>query len=220
VFCLKCGTELPDDSQFCKKCGTALTTDVTSDGAAVAAAPKAAQETAHPEVSPSAQIPVAVTAQKKHRVAIWILVPLLLLVIWWAATSHNPGAEQVRQIVKQEQKFTLPQESFNVPALSSQAYKFSAPAGSADVRIEGHFSASGGLGNDIEVFVMNEDSYANWQNRHATQPYFSSGRVTQGTFDVQLPSDTGTYYLVFNNRFSLLTPKTIHADATFHYALF
>jgi uncharacterized membrane protein YvbJ len=25
VFCTKCGTELPDDSQYCRKCGHALT---------------------------------------------------------------------------------------------------------------------------------------------------------------------------------------------------
>jgi hypothetical protein len=211
---------VPDDSQFCRKCGTALNVTVTTSGTATATAPAIAQETAPPQVTPPAQVPVAVTAQKKRGVAIWILVPLLLLVIWWAATSHNPGAKQVRQIVRQEQKFTLPQESFSVPALTSQAYQFSAPAGSASVRIEGHFRASGGLGNDIEVFVMNEDSYANWQNRHATRTYFSSGRMTQGTFDVELPSDAGTYYLVFNNRFSLLTQKTINAEATFHYTRF
>jgi hypothetical protein len=33
--------------------------------------------------------------------------------------------------------------------------------------------------------------------------------VTVGTIDVNLPSDTATYYLVFNNRFSLFPKKPL-----------
>lgn len=39
MFCTKCGTDLPDDSQFCRKCGQQLSsTAVTVSGAAVAPA--------------------------------------------------------------------------------------------------------------------------------------------------------------------------------------
>ena len=32
MFCNKCGTELPDDSQFCRKCGQSLTVGPTAQG--------------------------------------------------------------------------------------------------------------------------------------------------------------------------------------------
>ena len=39
MFCSKCGTETPDDSQFCRKCGKALSVTSTSSEAAAAVAP-------------------------------------------------------------------------------------------------------------------------------------------------------------------------------------
>jgi hypothetical protein len=41
--------------------------------------------------------------------------------------------------------------------------------------------------------------------------------VTVGTIDVNLPSNVATYYLVFNNRFSLFAQKTVDVDVTLAY---
>jgi len=78
--------------------------------------------------------------------------------------------------------------------------------------MKGHFTASGGAGNDIEVFVVNEDEYTNWQNGHPTKALYSSGKVTQDSINLTLPAEAATYYVVFNNKFSLLAPKAIEAD--------
>jgi hypothetical protein len=32
--------------------------------------------------------------------------------------------------------------------------------------LQGNFTASGGLGNDVEAFVLSEADFVNWQNGH------------------------------------------------------
>jgi len=59
----------------------------------------------------------------------------------------------------------------------------------------------------------------NWQNGHKTRTLYNSGRVTQSGIEVQLPSSTGICYLVFDNRFSILTPKAIQANVKMNYVL-
>lgn len=82
--------------------------------------------------------------------------------------------------------------------------------------VEGTFTASGG-NNDIEVFVLDESQYMNWQNGHKFDATYSSGRVTAGKLNIQLPQEPGTYYVVFSNRFSYITNKAVVADVKLHY---
>lgn len=107
--------------------------------------------------------------------------------------------------------------AFTVPQLGVKYHKFSVPAGATDVKIQGRFRASGGPGNDIEVALMNDDEFVNWQNHHTVTAIYSSEKVTQGTVNVSLPSDAGTYYLIFNNRFSLVSPKAVEDNLALQY---
>jgi hypothetical protein len=91
------------------------------------------------------------------------------------------------------------------------------PAAGYNANLKGHFSATGGFNNDIEAFVMTEDDYVNWQNGHTVKTLYSSGRVTQESVNIPLPSDAGTYYLVFSNKFSLLIPKAVGANVNLTY---
>ena len=57
----------------------------------------------------------------------------------------------------------------------------------------------------------------NWQNRHSAKTFYNSGKVTVGNISVDLPSGAATFYLVFDNRFSLLSQKNIQVNATLTY---
>src|SRR5258708_36602150 len=94
--------------------------------------------------------------------------------------------------------------AFTVPAHSAKQYKFVVPAGASAVSLEGHFTATGGPRNSIEVWLMNDDQFVNWANRHPLQAIYSSQRGTQGTLTTTLPPDGGAYQGVFNNELSLL----------------
>jgi zinc-ribbon domain len=206
MFCSKCGVDLPDDSQFCRKCGQAQSVTSASRGAAAAVAP--------------ARIPVAARLPK------WVLPFVLLVVVcgvvWHfslnAFGGHATASQPLQQPPVQLHKVSLPLGAFTVGALASNNYTFTAPAGAFDVTLKGHFAATGGSGNDIEVFVLSEDEFVNWQNGHPAKTFFNSEKITQDSINLTLPSEAASYHVVFNNKFSLLTPKAVQAniDLTFY----
>jgi zinc-ribbon domain len=215
MFCPKCGSEHPDDSQFCRKCGQGLavpvtSTGVTSVGAGAAVAPARIPEVAPQPAKPLVRAPFAIAG-----------VLLLLLLIYGYNSSQranpNPAVNPVDRIVKQERTVTAKNPDLHVNALSFSSFKLEVPTGATSVNLHGNFTASGGLTNDVEVFVMSENDFVNWQNRHEAKTFYNSGKVTVGTINVNLPADAGTYYLVFNNRFSLLTQRTVLVDAALTY---
>lgn len=81
------------------------------------------------------------------------------------------------------------------------------PVPAEGIRIKGRFRAQGGSGNDIEMFVLDEDGFENWKNGHRVSPFYNSGRLTVASFDFTLGQ--GQFYLVLNNKFSWLTPKAV-----------
>jgi len=202
MFCSTCGTQTSDDSQFCRKCGRALSgaTAVSSTGAAAA-----------PALAP---VPATKTISK---VAVWILLSLAALVIWRAATSHGPGARELQRLAKQQHTENISDSTLTVNATGFSSFKVVVPPGASNVHLQGSFGANGGFGNDIEVYVLSEQDFINWDNGHASKALYNSGKVTVGTLDVVLPDNTGTYYLVFNNKFSLLTRKGVRVIANLIY---
>jgi hypothetical protein len=107
--------------------------------------------------------------------------------------------------------------AFTVGAGSSSYFRFSVPATATNVFVDGHFAATGGASNDIEVYVLNANEFVDFQNHHQTATFYGSQRETQNSISAVLPSGAGTYYLVFNNGFSLLTAKAVQASAVLHY---
>jgi hypothetical protein len=101
---------------------------------------------------------------------------------------------------------TIVDQTFPVGAHQYNYYKFSL---TVPGRVTGHFSASGGA-NDIDVWVVDEDGFANFTNNHQVRTFYQSGYVTAGTIDLRLNS--GTYYVIFSNSKALLTNKVVTAN--------
>jgi hypothetical protein len=197
MYCTQCRTELPDGSQFCSKCGHAMTA-----------------------VGKPKDLPVSGIA------AIIALVLLVLVVsakiISVASAPHMPVVPQsdlpsVAQYVPQPRSQPITNTAFTVNAAAYSYFAFSVPENTTNVFVDGHFAATGGSGNDIEVYILNADEFVNFQNHHQTQTFYNSQRATQNSINAVLPSGAGAYYLVFNNGFSLLTPKAVQASAVLHY---
>jgi len=212
VFCPKCGTETQDDSQFCRKCGRGLAVAASTTGAGAAVAP--------------ARIPDPKPQEKRRRkllrtpYAITGVLLLIFVVYGYNAsqrTSSNPNANPIDRIVKQQHTTTMSNPNIVINPLSFHYYKLDVPAGATSILLHGDFTASGGLSNDIEVFLFPEDDFVNWQNGHNAKTFYQSGKVTVGTINVNLPATAATYYLVFSNRKSLLTQRNVRVDATLTY---
>lgn len=105
---------------------------------------------------------------------------------------------------------TIVKEQFAVGPGRYNVYKIDVNLWLLAGKLSGVFNAYGGTGNDIEVFIVDENGYALWQKGNAVFTYYSSGRVSSGSIDVSLSK--GIYYMVFSNIFSIFSTKTVLAD--------
>ena len=95
------------------------------------------------------------------------------------------------------------------------SYSATAPTGSNNCKITGSFSARGG-NDDIIVYVVDQNEFANLQNGENFNVYYSTPQQISGNFNVGIPCDK-TIYLVFSNTFSIITSKTVTVKADFEY---
>jgi hypothetical protein len=113
---------------------------------------------------------------------------------------------------------TLLSGSMAVNAPSYSYVQFEVPNGATDVTVTGNFVASGGMGNDIKVYIMSSTDFLNWQNGHQASAYYDSGKVTAGDLSLSLPAGQ-SYYLIFDNTFSIISGKTVSGTITLTYSL-
>lgn len=102
--------------------------------------------------------------------------------------------------------------AIDIPASKYRTYTFTVNDPRPCV-LQGRVLGLAGGNKDIEVLVFNEDGLINWKNNNSAQTIFNGGQATATTINAQLPGP-GTYHLVLNNAFSLLTDKTVQINAT------
>ncbi len=195
MICPKCKAEQLDNAKFCSQCAAPLVAPIT-----------------------------------KSRIPTWVAVGLLLALIFigmavWNTMQEN---ERLRTNLRRVSAppAVIPQPTMHSVPLTNGAatvnasgftwYKFEVPQNANNVAVDGHFTASGGMGNDIVCFILDEDGFTNFKNGHPSSTYYNSGKVTQAKIQARNLS-AGTYYIILDNRFSLLTPKAVQIQATLTY---
>jgi hypothetical protein len=165
---------------------------------------------------------------------LWLLLLVLLGVIVWAVSSDSSGAQQLQESIGLKQDRIILDNTFSVGAHTFRYYKFSLPEGSVNVAIVGQFksaaetqnanrrmdttkSGDSATDNDIEVLVLTEPAFTVWQNGYDTGSIYDSGKIVEGKVQSDIPAGAGIYYLVFSNKQSPKTPKTIHASVVLRY---
>jgi hypothetical protein len=202
VICPKCQFEQPDNSKFCSQCAA----------------------------------PLADSGQKviKSKIPTWLAVLLVLglgfigVAVWnmmqdnarlranLRRTASVSATEHPQPPPPQPHSVNLTNGAATVNAASYTWYKFVVPENVGQIAVTGHFTATGGTGNDIDCYILDDDGFVNVKNGHPSRTYYNSGKVTQAKIEVaNLPP--GTYYIVLDNRFSLFTPKAVQIEATLTY---
>lgn len=203
MTCPKCQGDVPAAARFCARCGQAL----------------------NEPYSPPSNRPI-------WAYMLAIVVVVLAAYVVYNAVNGTSTSSSVTNISKvaasnpyeppepprpQLRIAPITNGALTVSASAYSWYTFVVPVGVTDVNVTGRFTATGGSGNDIIVYVLDEDGFVNFKNGHPSRTYYNSGQVTQAEIQSILPNNPGTYYLMFDNRFSAITPKAVQVNAMLRY---
>jgi hypothetical protein len=145
-----------------------------------------------------------------RNIGILVLAVVVIVVIVALASMGGGG------IVPQQHTANIVNGLITVGAGSYNDYQFSIPAGASGASIQGSFTASGGSGNDVIVYVMDSTDFTNWANGHSASAFYNSGQETTGTISAPLTAGE-TYYLVYDNTFSIISSKNVQTTVNLTY---
>ena len=199
VTCPKCKADAPEAAQFCQQCGEPLSE--------------------HAKTINRSKNPAWAWVALLFSLAMlgFIVFHIMTDISKDSASATKPQMTGATALAPQAHFVTIVNNAATVNASSFAWYTFVVPPNANTVAVNGHFTATGGSGNDIECYILDEDGLANLKNGHPSRTYFNSGQVTQAKIGAVLPPRPGTYYIVLDNRFSLITPKAVQINAALSY---
>jgi hypothetical protein len=226
MFCPECGNQNPYTARFCMKCGYDYSQPTSFTSSSQVTPPR---QNAAPK---NTQKPVSI-------LSIFLLLGFFGIVAFagfqiyslqQSSTSYNrPSYDNFSNTTSQpnyssqsdtssqtskSQSHRIVNQAFTLKAGQFMSYKFTIPKSSGGGTVTGNFVASGG-GDDIYVVITNETGLTNIKSGNNYRAYYDSGKVT--TDDININLGPGTYYIVFSNGHSLLTPKAVNADISVAY---
>lgn len=136
----------------------------------------------------------------KHTKLLFSLLIVVILAVSISGCSESGSNGGYTTTTKRT--VTLIDDVVVVKPLDYEAYRFYLDF-PADIKITLDFRE----GQDINLYIMEEKEYEVWTNGGKAEAYVIREKIGSGTFTDQLPA--GTYILVLDNKYSLVTSKTI-----------
>lgn len=154
---------------------------------------------------------------KKGNGLVFVILALFLLFILFAFANQTPQVQQrptdqVKNPVYETVRQPILDEMISVGPGEYKYYLITIPT---TANVEGDFTAYGGSGNDIIIYIFDETSFTNWVNGHQVGTYYNSGQMTTGTISASL--SPGRYYLVYSNTFSTFSTKNVRTTVEYNY---
>jgi hypothetical protein len=214
VYCPSCGKDIPDHSSFCLGCGKAIHL--------VAVDPE--PPTAHPGAQVSPSEPPAIMSHPYRVIAVLFAVALAIVVLIEIAdvlkstalfSSPKEYAKNNPVMLPRTRKLLVGQTTVGAGKLYWVRFSVNT-AVMKNARVVGHFSTTGGSGNDIQAVIADEDNFENWKHGHQARSVYSTDKVTVGSIDTPILA-SGTYYLGLSNMFSALSDKEVTGTIELRY---
>lgn len=204
MYCLNCGTQLPQTARFCNACGT----QQLSNSSTISSEDSKTVEVIHRIQKEPKQVSKTTTA------LVLVFAGLLMLLFFGylqykdsiANRGGAPSSNPLTPILAQNHDVPIVSNTFVLSSGYTQYYSFVVHGRGT---LSGTFSARGGIDDQVRVSVTDKQGYDNINSRNRYQAFYDSGDVRGQTLHVNLAP--GQYYLVFSNMGSL-TNRTINTS--------
>lgn len=78
--------------------------------------------------------------------------------------------------------------------------------------VTGQFSAEAALGDNIIVYLLDQNNFDAFKSGNSAQAYYNSGKASSGSLNVGI--SPGTYYIIMSNTYSSFSTKTVSLQAS------
>ena len=114
-----------------------------------------------------------------------------------------PTGPQTLPIIDTTNTTLFPGGSVSITAETNLNYTFNVAANMQDVSVTGYFNCTGGAPNLIEVYLMNDSTYAKWLKNPGGQStiLYDSEEMSSGQLNEAITTP-GIYHLIFSNKAS------------------
>ena len=198
MLCPQCGSELPDEARSCSKCGYRISI----------------------ETAPAISTDTGAQEQQVRKLLIVAFLVLVCVAIGLWVSMRISGAGWVSSLWsgRETPEVTLPiiASSQKLKSKEYLSYPFVIPLACKGARVDGSFVVNSRPSAGVEVLVADTAGFAGWKNHRPAWILYQSGRVSQGSINVPLPTTITRYYLIVNNPTSA-HPQDVQVNVKLHY---
>lgn len=133
-------------------------------------------------------------------------LPMLLLVTILGCSSNKD----------EDRTISVFNGQVSIDAGTYQSYRFTVSSSMKNAILNGEYITTEGGNKDVNVLLMNDLNYINWQNGNASNALYFKERITTDRFSLNI-SQPGTYYFILSNTFSIITDKRVDGTVTLDY---
>jgi hypothetical protein len=155
--------------------------------------------------------PILVVATRKRRVAGFVLLGILVIVLAFVGYRVRQGAGRggvMGLLLRPLTAKIASAEDVTLGPGTIRRWEWVAPARQPTCRLTGRIDVVAGGDRDVEVFVLTAGNYANLSNGHTAYAFFQTDQMSAVRLDVTT-SEPGRMVLAISNRFSPEVAKRV-----------